>query len=492
MEQDVHGAPPASTRAAPRSPASTSTSSSAAAATTRGARPRPARTSSTRSPSSCASPTASRRLDALHLPRPVPADGGADAARTPGRRTPADPTPRRHARRCAPTAPSSASSPAAATVDGKPVAYTQLRSTYFHEVDSALGFSRLQRPRRKIHDAARLPARRVRRSATRSTGSTSTTDAHRLLQLRRQPGAAAGVDPRCPCRGRPRYEWKGFDPDDRTRATTRRSRSTRRSIDQDYITSWNNKQAPRLPRPPTATSTRSVYRSQLLDDRIRRAHRRRAQDDAARARRRDGGGRRRSTCAAQQVLPLALRVIGTPERPGSCADAVRSCAPGSPPAPTGATATATAVYEHADAIRIMDAWWPRWCRPSSSPCSGDRCSTSSSATVAVRQRAQQPRRPPRLGLPGRLVRLRAKDLRTLLGDQVARPLLARYCGNGDLRAAARRCGARCAQARRRAGDRGSTRRRAAAVRPGRRPERATTRSRFRAARRHHPAADPVA
>ena len=62
---------------------------------------------------------------------------------------------------------------ARATVRGKPVAYVSLRSTYMHEVDSALGFADFNDPG-KIR-SARDFQRAAHKSATRSTGSTPTT-----------------------------------------------------------------------------------------------------------------------------------------------------------------------------------------------------------------------------------------------------------------------------------------------------------------------------
>src|SRR5205814_10720379 len=45
--------------------------------------------------------------------------------------------------------PTRRSSDLRATIDGKPYAYTQLRDTYFHEVDpSALGFANFNNPRK--------------------------------------------------------------------------------------------------------------------------------------------------------------------------------------------------------------------------------------------------------------------------------------------------------------------------------------------------------
>ena len=117
------------------------------------------------------------------------------------------------------------------------------RSTYFHEADSARAFSRPQPPS-KVQNAQdfqqvdvqdQLHLQLVLRRRPR----------HRLLQLRRQPGARRRAPtptsrPGAPASTTGRASTR--PPQDRRR--TRPSTSTRRSINQDYITSWNNKQAP--------------------------------------------------------------------------------------------------------------------------------------------------------------------------------------------------------------------------------------------------------
>ena len=66
----------------------------------------------------------------------------------------------------------------------------------------------------------------------------------------------------------------GLQPGHQHGAATRPSPSTRRSIDQDYLTSWNNKQAPGYGAPDTDATYTSIYRSQSLDERIKEAIRR--------------------------------------------------------------------------------------------------------------------------------------------------------------------------------------------------------------------------
>jgi hypothetical protein len=62
---------------------------------------------------------------------------------------------------------------------------------------------------------------------------------------------------------------------------------------------------------------------------------------------------------AEAVLPLALRVIGTPGDPqlaGAMAQLQAWVADGA----HRRDQDGDGVYEHADAIRILDAWWPLW------------------------------------------------------------------------------------------------------------------------------------
>ena len=139
-------------------------------------------------------------------------------------------------------------------------------------------------------------------------------------------------------------------------------------------------------------------------------------------------------------LPLALRVLGKPQRPGAARrgrEAARLAARRRP----AQDADRDGVYEHADAIRIMDAWWPLWVKAQFKPALGTRAFDALTDDRRDRQPAQQPRRAPRLGLPGLLVRLReqgpAHDARRRVRGPYSRALLRRAA-----RRAAPRCGAR--------------------------------------------------
>ena len=107
----------------------------------------------------------------------------------------------------------------------------KLRSTYFHEADSALGFVALQRPDQD-QGAGRLPARRLE-DRLHVQLVLHRPHAHRVLQLGQQPGAAAADEPELPGRAR-RVRVEELEPEPvdgalhAARARTRR-RSTRRT-----------------------------------------------------------------------------------------------------------------------------------------------------------------------------------------------------------------------------------------------------------------------
>jgi len=93
-------------------------------------------------------------------------------------------------------------------VKGKPVAYTKLRSTYFHEADSALGFSDFNNP-----NAIKSP-RDFQRAASRIgfTFNWFYTDPKNIAYFNsgNNPVRSSKVSANFPVSGR--FHWKGFNP----------------------------------------------------------------------------------------------------------------------------------------------------------------------------------------------------------------------------------------------------------------------------------------
>jgi acyl-homoserine lactone acylase PvdQ len=318
-----------------------------------------------------------------------------------------------------------------ATVDGEPVAYTHLRSTYKHEVDSRTGFQMLNDPG-AVHGPESF------QQAVSHIGYTFNwfyADSAHIAYYNSglNPTRADGVDPNLPVAAGERTEWRNWDPDTNTVANTPFGDHPH-SIDQDYYESWNNKIAEGYT--VSAFGDGPVYRSDLLDDRIQglihsggkitRASLTRAMEDAA-----------VTDLRGEDVLPEILRVIDSEAvtDPGlkATVDALRSWhADG---AQRRETAPGSRTYAHADAVRVMDAWWPLLVRAEFGPHLGDGLYTALTRALQIDET-------PSAGQGGVAHKGSAfqhgwwsyvdKDLRSVLGETVPGAAPETYCGDGDL------------------------------------------------------------
>ena len=247
------------------------------------------------------------------------------------------------------------------TVRGRPVAFTRLRSTYFHEVDSAAGFM-------DFNDPAKVASpRSFQRAASkiRYTFNWFYTDPQHIAYFNSgaNPVRAKHIDQDLPVRGTRANEWRGWDPANWTARFTP-ARQHPQVIDQRYLVNWNNKQA-RGYRGPDENVFSSAYRSLMLEDRLKAAIK----------------GRRKLTLPglidvmemagstdmrAHVDLPLALRIIGRPKDPALRA-AVAELRAWRADGGLRRDSNRDGKYEHSDAIRIMDAWWPLWVRAQFEP-----------------------------------------------------------------------------------------------------------------------------
>ena len=304
---------------------------------------------------------------------------------------------------------------ARATVRGKPVAYTKLRSTYMHEADAAVGISRFNNP-----DVIR-DARSFQRAAAELhyTFHWFYADSRNIAYINTgdNPVRARGVNQNLPTSAR--FEWRGFDPDGYRASYVPFARRPQ-VIDQKYIVNWNNKSARGYRAADSNWEYTPVYRSKLLEDRVRRGIR----------------GSRKMTLPqlvdametagytdlrGDAVLPYALRAIGRPADP-RLRDAVAKLRAwmraGSPRRDTDRDN----VYEFAEAVRIMDAWWPLWIRQAYEPALGK---DAYERFIAFKLLDNEPNNHgDHLGsaYQGGSYGLTQKDLRTLLGRKRLRGL----------------------------------------------------------------------
>ena len=156
-----------------------------------------------------------------------------------------------------------------ATRRGKPVAIASARSTYMHELDSALAFKRLSR--NEVTDARSFQRTMSKINFLFNWFYSDERDIA-YLQSGWFPLRARGTDPSLPILGTGRYDWRRFNP-----GSFDSARASFAQLPKDinprrgYIVSWNNKQAPRWRAADDQFGFNSVHRSERLEDRVRAA-----------------------------------------------------------------------------------------------------------------------------------------------------------------------------------------------------------------------------
>lgn len=312
-----------------------------------------------------------------------------------------------------------------ATIAGKPVVYTALRSTYFHEVDSARGFS-------QFNDPDRMRGATDFQQAAHKIGYTFNwlyVDDRDIAYFNSgdNPQRAKGVTGQLPMPAK--FEWRGFRPDTNVAAYTSFKKHPRVINRQPYMTSWNNKQAPGYAGADTNLFS-SVFRSQMLDQEIEARIKGSKKIDLPGLV--DAMGEAATTdLRAEKVLPLALRVLGSPKDPAVAAAVAKLrewVASGSHRRDKDGDGR----YDHADAIRILDAFWPRWMKAQFEPSLG---SDLYKALVAAHKLDNEPNdngshrgSAYQDGWYGYAY----KDLRRVLKLRMKAKYSKRYCGGGSL------------------------------------------------------------
>jgi len=314
-------------------------------------------------------------------------------------------------------------------VKGKPVLFTRLRSTYGHETDSGLAFSHLNDPR-EIHGP-----RDFQRAAALVpfTFNWFYADSEHIAYQNAgaNPMRARRVDASLPTLGRKRFEWRRWDPAGTTRRSLVKSstpgRKHPRVIDQRYLTDWNGKQAKGYGAADGNWGYGPVYRSKILDDRIRALIK----------------GSRKATLPAldeamadaatvdlrgDAVLPWLLRILR-----GKPSDAVDKLRAWQRDGAHRVDADGDGMYEHSEAIQIMDAWWPRLVRAEFEPVLGNSLFEAMTTVHAIDNHPNNHGDHVGSAWQDGWYSFVQKDLRTLLGRRVRGRWSRVYCGNGSLR-----------------------------------------------------------
>ena len=144
------------------------------------------------------------------------------------------------------------------TAEGKPAALVQQRSTYGSELDSAVGFARINNPD-YVKSAADFAKAFAAVDYTFNWLYVDDRDASYFMSGR-LPERPTSVDPDLPRWGSSAYDWGPWLSDAEHPQETNPAKG--------FITSWNNKQAPEFSSSDNQWGYGSVYRSLSLDERI--------------------------------------------------------------------------------------------------------------------------------------------------------------------------------------------------------------------------------
>lgn len=318
-----------------------------------------------------------------------------------------------------------------ASVEGKPVAYVSLRSTYRHEADSIVGFQMLNDPT-YVKDAASFMKAAQNISYAFNWFYADSRDTA-YYNSGANPQRAEDIDPALPVKGEQAYEWKDFDPENNTSAQTPPAEHPQ-SVNQDYYISWNNKQAEDFTSAGFGIS--AVHRGDLLDGRVKklteeggvtRASLTRAMSEAA-----------VTDLRGEQVLPELLKVARSkPVTDPQQAKALEQLeAWRKDGAQRNQTAVGSKTYAHPDAVRIMDAWWPLLIEAQFKPGLGKELYEALTSQLGTDESPSAGHGPTgahagsafQYGWWG----YADKDLRAVLGQPVEGELGDAYCGEGKL------------------------------------------------------------
>jgi acyl-homoserine lactone acylase PvdQ len=316
------------------------------------------------------------------------------------------------------------------TVNGStPVAFVSARTTYFHEADSAIGFSQLNDP-----GFVTSPQQFQLAASNINFGfNWSYVDANHIAYYESgwYPQRASGTSPDFPILGTGQYDWQGYDPSTHTMSVLPFDQHPN-AIDPDFLVSWNNKQAPDWAAADDKYAFGPIYRSQLIADRI--------QQDIA-------GGQTMTIAQLVQAMeepasedirivklwPILKQLLGTG---GSTMlrNAIALLDQWYRDGGHRRDLTKSGVDQDTPAIELMDAWWPRLLDAEFHPALGDGAFNALQVMLPFGSvtESQQPAAPDFAdGWYGYV----SKDLRDLLASSSIPGAYSRvYCGNGSLSA----------------------------------------------------------
>ncbi len=239
------------------------------------------------------------------------------------------------------------------TVKGKKVAFTSSRSTYFHEADSALGFSALNDPG-QVHDVASFQRAAAQINFAFNWFYVDAKDIG-YYQSGWYPERSRRTSPDFPIWGTGPYDWQKFNLDLHQEALLPFAAHPHVK-NQPYLVSWNNKQARRWAAADDNYHYGSIFRSQLLSDKIRsnlKAHRKLTLQRLVQIMEESATQDLRGV----KLLPVLLRAVGKPKDPKLRA-AIKLLNDWRHRGSHRRDLNKDGHYDDDAAVTLMDAWWP--------------------------------------------------------------------------------------------------------------------------------------
>jgi acyl-homoserine lactone acylase PvdQ len=317
------------------------------------------------------------------------------------------------------------------------VAFVTARTTYFHEADSALGFSELNEPGfitgpKRFQEAA---------SKINFAFNWAYVDANNIAYYLSgwYPERAKGTSPDFPILGTGQFDWRNYDPKLHTMKVVPFKKHPN-AINPDFLVSWNNKQAPEWSAADDKYAFGSVYRMQLIRNFI--------EADIA-------GGKKMGVeqlisamdeAATQdirmvQLWPIIKQVLGSPSSPAlkkAIGELEGWAAAGGHRRDLAAKEfTKAGTYEFDPAITTVDAWWPKLLEAEFKTTLGGEVFGQLQGMLGFG--ALSPGRSDDTSFADGWYGYVSKDLRSLLaangmGPAPAAPYSRIYCGGGSLEA----------------------------------------------------------
>ena len=313
---------------------------------------------------------------------------------------------------------------ATGTIKGKPVAFTKLRATYQHEVDSAISFADWNSPD-VVTDA---------KSWTKAGYTDDLTfnwfyvdDKHiAYYNSGANPVRGKNTHPNFPVKAKLKYMWKNYNPEINTfkRDPIKKHAQV---IDQKFLTSWNNKQALGY-RCDGIRCYSPLYRSTTLDKKIKagiRGKKKMSLVELIDAMESAGTTDLRGLA----VVPEALKVLrkGPKLQDPEVKKAYRIMNRWRRSGAHRLDHNNDGNYDDAEAVRIMDAWWPLWVRQQFEPTLGEKLNETFIGEGHAIHDAPGP-----LGsaFQNNVYGYVEKDLRSAQGKKVKGAYSRVYCGEG--------------------------------------------------------------